>query len=257
MENSNATSTIAMYYVTIQPEIENQRYQAYFQAACGLSMLGSLLIILTYILFSDLRTTSRLLLVFLSLMDFGTALANSIGMASNYKGTTKECQVQAAFAIFCSMSSYFWTAAIAVYLYLTIVRQQQALAKKLVKVFHVVAWGIPLIIVVLAGGLNVLGYDTDKYGKDSKSATVTGGWCYIRKSSPAQPDEPGGNQSQLANSTDSPPQWYSKQWFQFWVMIAGGAWQMAIFIFCVVIYILIKVHIYREVGLVCFLSLLL
>lgn len=223
--------------------LENRSYQIYFQIACGLSMLGSLLIILTYILFSDLRTTSRLLLVFLSFMDLGTALANSIGMAMDYKHTSEGCKIQAAFAVFCSMSSYFWTAAIAFYLYLTIVREKQSLAKKLVKVFHIVAWGVPFIIVVLAGALNVLGYEDVNLSDNKSSSTVTGGWCFIRKSPGPKSER---NQSHFTTRSDKAPVWYDKQWFEFWVMIAGGAWQIAAFIFCVVIYILIKIHIYRE-----------
>lgn len=232
--------------------IANEQYEGYFQAACALSMAGSLLIILAYILFADLRTTSRLLLVFLSLTDFGTALSNSIGMTRHYRTTTTGCEVQAAFAIFCSLSSYFWTAAIAVYLYLTIVREHQVLAKNLVKLFHIVAWGIPLGTVAVAGGLGVLGYDATTYKqervtnssvKNKMSVAVTGGWCYIRN--PSQSDQ---FESGLTSQDDRVPEWYNNTWYQFWVMMAGGAWEIAIFIFCVVIYVLIKMHLYREVS---------
>jgi G protein-coupled receptor 157 len=178
-------------------------------------------------------------------MDLGTALANSIGMAMDYKHTSEGCKIQAAFAVFCSMSSYFWTAAIAFYLYLTIVREKQSLAKKLVKVFHIVAWGVPFIIVVLAGALNVLGYEDVNLSDNKSSSTVTGGWCFIRKSPGPKSER---NQSHFTTRSDKAPVWYDKQWFEFWVMIAGGAWQIAAFIFCVVIYILIKIHIYREVS---------
>ncbi|XP_062505191.1 G-protein coupled receptor 157-like isoform X2 [Corticium candelabrum] len=192
----------------------------------------------------DLRTTSRLLLVFLSLMDFGTALSNSIGMVAGFKETTTGCQVQAAFAIFCSLSSYFWTAAIALYLYFTIVRDQQFVAKKLVKVFHVVAWGIPLIIVSVAGGLDVLGLDVTDPLEHSKEMTVslTGGWCFIR--SPANQSVFSSNGS--LNFVSQSPEWFSDVWFDFWVMMASVAWQIATFFFCVIIYLLIKIHIYKE-----------
>lgn len=233
----------------------NKPLEPYIQTACFLSMIGSFLIVLTYILFEDLRTTSRRLLVFLSFMDFGTALSNSVGMFMDFESTTVGCQVQAAFAIYCSLSSYLWTAAIAVYLYLTIVRNKQTVARKLVTGFHVIAWGIPLVIVSVAGGLQVVGYDDRMTPPNSTSgfemaATVTGGWCYIRGYQ--------GSRGLLLSSSgsDEPPHWYDRKWYQFWVMIAGGAWELATFLFCLVVYVLIKVHLYREVPL-CLLFLLL
>ena len=48
--------------------------------ACVFSMIGSLLIILSYLLAKELRTQTRKILLHLSLMDFGTALANFVGV---------------------------------------------------------------------------------------------------------------------------------------------------------------------------------
>ena len=238
MEGNVTPAVLNCGYVNLNEELE-----PYFQVACFLSMVGSSLIILTYVLFADLRTMSRLLLVFLSFMDFGTALSNSIGIFLNFKTSTVGCQIQAAFAIFCSLSSYLWTAAIAVYIYITIVRGQQVLALKLVKIFHVLAWGIPLIIVAVAGGLDILGYDIQEVHSDRKSlvtATVTGGWCFIRGPYP--------DPNATTTEHDVPPKWFNNNWYKFWVMIAGEAWEIGTFLFCLFVYILIKVHMYREVS---------
>ena len=48
-----------------------------------LSIIGSLLIISTYVLWKDLRTTTRRLLVYLSACDFVTALFNLIGLLTS------------------------------------------------------------------------------------------------------------------------------------------------------------------------------
>ena len=236
-----ATIITAYDILNVTAWVVNDLYVPYFQAACAVSMFSSLVIISTYIFFKDLRTTSRLLLVFLSFMDFGTALSNSIGMAVGFTETTRGCQVQAAFAIFCGLSSYFWTASIALYLYFTIVREGQFVAEKMVKVFPFVVWGLPLIIVVVAGALGVLGFavtDTRtsiaKHLRE-KSVSLTGGWCYIRSDR---------NSSELASQS---LEWYSPAWFDFWVMMAGVAWQIATFFFCAIVYILIRIHILKEV----------
>jgi G protein-coupled receptor 157 len=174
-------------------------------------------------------------------MDFGTALANSIGMFLDFDETTVGCQVQAAFAIFCSLSSYLWTAAIAVYIYITIVRGQHLLASRLVKIFHVLAWGIPAVIVSVAGGLDILGYDTQIVHSENESlvtATVTGGWCYIRG--------PYKTNTTSEHDHDLPLKWYNKTWYKFWVMVAGGAWEIGTFLFCLCVYVIIKIHMYRE-----------
>ncbi len=46
---------------------------------CTLSIIGSLLIILSYLCFRDLRSRARLILVHISIMDCGVGLSNLIG----------------------------------------------------------------------------------------------------------------------------------------------------------------------------------
>ncbi len=101
---------------------------------CILSILGSLLIILTYIFFRDLRTKVRLILLHLSLMDLGIGLTNLIGTAVDFSakfsntsmehyehpGMLKICKTQAFFALYSTYGSVFWTNCLAVYLYSTI-----------------------------------------------------------------------------------------------------------------------------------------
>ena len=51
---------------------------------CILSMAGALLIILSYILIKEIRTTTRKILLHLSIMDFMVAAGNGIGTFINF-----------------------------------------------------------------------------------------------------------------------------------------------------------------------------
>lgn len=106
--------------------------------SCGLSFVGSSLIILTYILWSDLRTTPRRLLVFLSASDWLSAVSYAFGVWRVFRTDSPDCVVQGAVSTFANTSSFFWTVAIAVYLYVFIVRSSQRLADSLVLFFHLV-----------------------------------------------------------------------------------------------------------------------
>uniref|UniRef100_A0A3Q4H233 G protein-coupled receptor 157 n=1 Tax=Neolamprologus brichardi TaxID=32507 RepID=A0A3Q4H233_NEOBR len=107
--------------------------------SCALSFLGSSLIILTYIIWSDLRTTPRKLLVYLSVSDWLSAVSYAFGVWSVFRTNSAECVAQGAISTFANTSSFFWTVAIAVYLYVFIVRTNQRVADSLVLVFHLVS----------------------------------------------------------------------------------------------------------------------
>ena len=231
----------------------NRPVEPYLQAACFLSMIGSSIIILTYVCYVDTRKPSRRLLVFLSLMDFGTALANSVGMFLNFQTSSIGCQIQAAAAIFSSLSSYLWTAAIAVYIYLTIVKDKQSLAVKLINVFHVLAWGIPFVIVAVAFGLGILGYEDvtlihyfHKKEIYFSTTAVTGGWCFLR--GPYMSNNTTVEQfNRMLDVRNESPLWYNADWYDVWVMIAGGAWEIVVFFFCLIIYLLIRINLWQKV----------
>uniref|UniRef100_A0A3P8U3K7 G protein-coupled receptor 157 n=1 Tax=Amphiprion percula TaxID=161767 RepID=A0A3P8U3K7_AMPPE len=127
--------------------------------SCALSFLGSSLIILTYIIWSDLRTTPRRLLVYLSVADWLSAVSYAFGVWRVFRSDSVDCVVQGAISTFANTSSFFWTVAIAVYLYIFIVRSSQRVADSLVLSFHFVSWGVPLAITIAAVCLNKIGYD--------------------------------------------------------------------------------------------------
>lgn len=157
-------------------------------ATCTLSILGSLLIIITYLLFRELRTSVRHILLHLSIMDMGIALSNMIGAAINFEryyynrsnnnNITERveppshiqalCKTQAFFAMYSTYGSVFWTNCLAVYLYIAVVRCSAK--KKRIAIWSILygfGYGMPLILslwLLLTGKLGPTPFGS-------------GGWC--------------------------------------------------------------------------------
>jgi len=91
--------------------------QVVILASCILSFFGSLLIICTYLRWLDLRTTPRKLLVYLSVSDLLSALSYFYGVVRIFDSDSSDCIAQGAISTFANTSSFFWTVAIAIYLY--------------------------------------------------------------------------------------------------------------------------------------------
>ncbi|XP_073325532.1 G-protein coupled receptor 157 [Pagrus major] len=176
--------------------------------SCALSFLGSSLIILTYIIWSDLRTTPRKLLVYLSVSDWLSAVSYAYGVWRVFRTNSVDCIVQGAISTFANTSSFFWTMAIAVYLYVFIVRSSQRVADSLVLFFHLVSWGVPLAITVAAVSLGKIGYGASE---------VSVGWCWVTVGAPDG---------------------------VLWMLLTGKIWEFMAYLTLPVLYILIKRHIY-------------
>lgn len=109
--------------------------------SCVLSALGSGLLVATHALWPDLRSRARRLLLFLSLADLLSAASYFYGVLRDFPGPSWDCVLQGALSTFANTSSFFWTVAIALYLYLSIVRTPRApRAGRLLLAFHVVRW---------------------------------------------------------------------------------------------------------------------
>jgi G protein-coupled receptor 157 len=153
-------------------------------------MLGALLIIISYISSKKLRSQIRFLLLNLSIMDFGVALANFIGLTVNFDGyyikaaestgiitppspaVEYSCIVEAAFACFCNISSVLWTISVAVYLYFRMVthyKRSETFFKYLVGVLFLMNYGIPTLMTVWLGATKRLGF----------APWDSAGWCSV------------------------------------------------------------------------------
>lgn len=135
-------------------------------ASCSLSIMGSLFIFLSYTLWRDLRTTPRFMLVCLSVADLITAAGNMFGVFYRQGGVV--CTIQSAFTSTSSICSFLWTVSIGTHLYLSMLKSTKK--RNFQPLYHVVCWGLPIIILIIALSFRAL-------GADDFSRAV--GWCWI------------------------------------------------------------------------------
>ncbi|XP_042334816.1 G-protein coupled receptor 157 [Sceloporus undulatus] len=176
--------------------------------SCALSFLGSGLLVGTHALWPELRTRPRQLLLYLSLADLLSAASYFYGVLKDFASSSWDCVAQGAVSTFANTSSFFWTMAIALYLYLTIVQGSPS-STALLCFFHLVSWGVPLIITVTAVSLKKIGYD---------ASDVSVGWCWID---------------------------ISTEDHVLWMLLAGKMWEILAYVTLPIFYILIKKHINR------------
>uniref|UniRef100_A0A3B3R491 G protein-coupled receptor 157 n=1 Tax=Paramormyrops kingsleyae TaxID=1676925 RepID=A0A3B3R491_9TELE len=178
--------------------------------SCALSFFGSVLIIFTYVIWTDLRTTPRKLLMYLSVADLLSAISYSYGVWRVFKSESWDCVAQGAISTFANTSSFFWTVTVAIYLYIYIVKSNQRLADGLVSWFHIISsWGVPFGITAAAVCLHKIGYDASE---------VSVGWCWIS-----------------LKASDH----------VLWMMLTGKIWELLAYLILPVMYVLIKKHIHR------------
>lgn len=186
-----------------------------------LSLFGTLFIIVSFFLWKDIRTTSRRILVYISIADFLTCVA-TIAAITNFwlSGTENKevCFVQSIIGTFSVLCSFFWTVSMALYLYISVCWKNSRLAERLLYLFHVFGWGIPAIIATIAASTHKLGDNGNK---------VSAGWCWIN---------------------------IKLNWHEQieWMLLAGKLWEIMAFCAIVVLYALVKRNMKKEVRLFCY-----
>ena len=134
---------------------------------CVLSILGSALIIFTFVFFRDLRTTARHFLANLSVADCIIAASHLIGLFANYRrflcdAESSEhdvsCTLQAAATMFGTLAAFAWTLAIAVYMWSIVVLRRKAATWSIV-LSYAVCWGVPAAMVIGYGAAGYFGFD--------------------------------------------------------------------------------------------------
>lgn len=148
---------------------------------CALSIIGSLLIIFSYVCFKKRRTKAREILVHISIMDLGVALANIIGLSVYfdkyffiYRFNIPEyidnlCKAQAFFAGYFTIGSVFWTVSLMTYLYFRIIHSRTKHALYFLRFCYVFCYGFPLVISLWLVLTDRLGY----------SPYDSAGWCTL------------------------------------------------------------------------------
>ena len=141
--------------------------------------------ILSYILFKKRRTRAREILLHISLMDLGVALANLIGLSVYFdqyyvnqvynqtyvvpvyiKGL---CKTQAFFAAYCTYASILWTIALAGFLYFLIIHHKTRIAIYFYWFSHIICYVLPLLVSLWLVLTQRLGY----------SPLNSSGWCTL------------------------------------------------------------------------------
>ena len=152
-----------------------------------LAIFGSCMIILTFILWKDVRSSmARIVLLFLAIADLGSGLGyftSSVGYLFIYNSNNNHtvdynstdilryyCKGVSFVTTFFPVSSFFWTGFLAVYFVVALVLRKPRWSKKLIIMFNMIAWGVPLIICTVASALGILG---------SSESRTTGGWCFV------------------------------------------------------------------------------
>lgn len=154
-----------------------ERYSLNLASSC-LSLFGSAAIIINYIIFTNKSQLLYTLIFFLSVADLGGSLAISISQVlvflDTYHGFDygwELCKVFRAAINFFFVSSFFWTAAIALHIWVC-ARQKAQIP---IYYFHLVCWGVPAICtaILVATGMIVKGEDSGWC-----SNTVMGHWLF-------------------------------------------------------------------------------
>ena len=149
----------------------------------------------------------------INLADFLLAAGNLFGVWKPHDRSGRICKIQACASACAYLWSVLWTTFLAVFLYTTVAKRQHRKGEIMLKVFHVFGWGIPLIIVGTALGLNKLG---------NNSNTLTSGWCWL--------------DSNLRRDD-----------LHLWLWLIGIARDIVAFVLVTVFYLMLKCHIREQV----------
>ena len=217
MDNRTKVNSDLDTYIDYATSLPNRFLLSCFSC---LSILGSSLIIVSYIRWKDIRTTSRRILVCLSISDLLVScgyLAGSL-IAKWQREIGSTCVAQSFIASSAGIASFMWSASLAIYLYCTLVKKRKALADKLVAVFHAINWTTGPIMNFVAYKQDMLGNSLDK---------VTGGWCWIR--------------------------YYSYQHKKrdeeiVWLLFTGKFWEFVACFVILFLYVSVKLRIGKEVS---------
>lgn len=190
------------------------------------SIIGCLLIIVTFICWKDLRTTVRSILLFISVADLFTAAGYVLGSAvylhygiydnhntcSDVHVYKELCKWQSFITTSSSIASFFWTTILAFYLYMTIVHKMYKFVRRIMPAIHVISWGVPLVLCSIAMRYGWLGPAPD-------DTSVS--WCFVANDKP--------------------------KWHHLAQLLLGKGWELVSYALVIIFYTATKVFIELEV----------
>lgn len=188
-----------------------------------ISCFGSLLIILVYCMFKNLRSSAQKIITFLAIADLISAvgyIGGSINFVYNFNVSkpsqcnvfVKLCEVQASITSWSSLASFSWTLTLAFYFYLVMIYTKRPLASRLMPLYHILSWFLPLCIIVPLAGFRKLGY----------APYAASNWCFVKHN----PKEQFGELKEVA-----------------YVLLAGKFWEISTYIITIYVYVHIALKI--------------
>ncbi|CAH3149440.1 unnamed protein product, partial [Porites evermanni] len=200
---------------SFEEEANSLRNRVVITISATLSLLSTTVICITYIAWKDYQSNSRKILVYISVADFLLAASCLFGMwRPHHDRGDIICKIQACVTGCGYLWSLLWTTFLAVYMFTTVAKKQRRKAEVMLKGFHVFGWGIPLIIVGTALGLNKLGKNKD---------ALTSGWCWIDSS-------------------------LERDDLLLWLWLIGISWDVAAYILVSLFFVMLKCHIRDQIS---------
>lgn len=186
------------------------------------SCLGSILIVFAFIAFKDIRSgLAQRIVTALAVADFVSAagyIVGSINFLVYFDHASCPyfigiCRGQAFVTSWSSMSSFAWTAILAIYFYIVLAfRRRRPFHSKLQEaLLHLFAWASPLLIVIPFTGLNFLGY----------APYAASNWCFV--------SDPYANATENSNSL-------RLLYTSLKVLAAGKVWEILTYFIVVFLY---------------------
>ena len=145
--------------------------EALVSITCIMSMVGSSILLGSYFAWKDVRTTSRKVLVWISVCDFLIALGNMCGTFFKPTSPDYKCSVQSFIVSSALISSFLWSVTLAICLYMTIVKGKADLFQSFLPCLHIFNWTLGFVINIVAYVEKELGNSADQ---------ITAGWCWIK-----------------------------------------------------------------------------
>ena len=176
---SNATTSPSPSPHSIIPSpVLDPHIYTVLSVSASLSLTGSLFIILSWLLFTDMHFFSRKLIVYIAATDLFSAAAFlyaglfKTGLLHNQGDhATLECTIQGFTLQFFVLASYLWTACFAYHLHQLITKKRKK-AHQLEIYYHAVSWGLPTIITIVLM-VEKMTMDSDIIGGTDRP------WCWL------------------------------------------------------------------------------
>ena len=194
------------------------------------SCFGSFLIVLAFLIFKDIRKgMAQRIVTALAIADFISAagyIVGSLNFILHYNEQNRRdccvfqtiCMIQAFVTSWSSMSSFAWTAILALYLYIVLVYQKQTPfnSKYRQLALHLISWVAPGLIVIPFTAKKFLGF----------APFAASNWCFVADLSLYSPEP-----ISTCNSSSSDTLYDSLK-----VLAAGKFWEILTYIAVIVVY---------------------